>query len=420
MEEQTAQKRAHLVLFAGVLFNLSIGVLYAWSVLKTRLIAPISEGGWGWSSTEAGLPYTVAIVVFSIGLLIGGRIQDKIGPRWVVTTGAALIGLGMILAGLVGNSVIGLVISFGVIAGIGSGFGYGCVAPPALKWFHPSRKGLIAGLIVGGFGIAPVYFAPLMNFLLNNFDIQRAFLIMGIGVAAISLPVAQLVRNPPPGYVPPEPKKIKTTAAAPAKPRAAVEIPWRDMLKTKPFYLMFIMFLLSSSVGVMVIGNMSKIANTQIGITDTAVLAMLVSFLAVTNTLGRIIGGIMADKIGRVNALFVVLLLQAINMVGFVFYQSLPALILGIILAGFCFGTLLSTFPAITAELYGLKNYGANYGIVFLAWGLSGILAPVTADIFFDLHGNFQMAYIIAAVMLVLMACVNIFFKKAFKAATNS
>ena len=401
-------KKANLVLLAGVLFNLSIGVLYAWSVLKTKLTASLCDGGWGWSSTEAGLPYTIAIVFFAIGLLVGGRIQDKIGPRWVVTAGGALIGLGMILAGQVGNSVIGITICFGFITGIGIGLGYGCVTPPALKWFHPSKKGLVSGLIVGGFGIAPVYFAPTMNVLLDNYGIQNSLLFMGIAVTAISIPIAQLIKNPPKGYVPSTPDNLKQTATA----KTSVDVTWRQMIKTKQFYLLFIMFLLSSSVGLMIIGNMSKIAKTQIGITDTALLAIMVSFLAITNTAGRVLGGLMSDKIGRINALFVVFALQMLNMAGFALYQNLPTLIIGIILVGFCYGTLLSVFPSITADLYGLKNYGTNYGVLYLGWGLAGVVAPMVADVIYDLNGNFHTAYIIAAGMMALMVGVNFLFKK--------
>ena len=403
-------KRGNLVLLAGVLFNLSIGVLYAWSVLKTKLTASIDEGGWGWSSTEAGLPYTVAIVFFAIGLLIGGRIQDKIGPRWVVTTGGTLVGLGMIFSGLVGNNVTGITVCFGVITGLGIGFGYGCVTPPALKWFHPSKKGLISGMIVGGFGIAPVYFAPVMNTLLNNFETHQALLYLGVAVAIISIPIAQLVKNPPLGYVPVAPEKYKLNA-----PKPTVEINWKGMVKTKQFYLMFVMLLISASVGLMIIGNMSKIAKNQIGISDTAILAIIVSFLAITNTLGRVLGGLMSDKIGRANALFVVFSLQMINMAGFMFYQNLPTLIIGIILVGFSYGTLLSVFPSMIADLYGLKNYGTNFGVLYLAWGLAGVVAPITADIIYDINQNFNTAYVIAAFMMAFMVCVNILFKKIYK-----
>jgi len=404
MEKKVARKKATMVLLAGIIFNLSIGVLYAWSVIKTKLTSDLSSGGFEWTSKEAGLPYTVAIVFFALGLLIGGRIQDKIGPRLVVTIGGALTGLGLILSSFVGNNVVGITICFGIITGLGIGFGYGSVTPPALKWFHPSKKGLISGLIVGGFGIAAVYFAPLANALLNNFGIEKTFMYLGIIVMVFSIPIAQLVQNPPADYMPATPKNFKESTTSSA---ITGDMTWTEMLKTKRFYLLFVMFLISSSVGLMIIGNISKIANIQIGISDTALLALLVSFLAITNTLGRVLGGLMSDKIGAINALFVVFTLQVINMVGFLFYDNLFMLIIGIILVGFNYGTLLSVFPSITATQYGLKNYGMNYGILYLGWGLAGVVAPMTADFIYDSAGNFDNAYIISAVMMGAMVIVN-------------
>ena len=210
MKNQGAQKGGNIILTACVLFNLSIGVLYAWSVMKARLSAPIAEGGWGWTSTQAGLPYTIAIIVFATAMLIGGKIQDKIGPRWVVTAGGVFAGAGIMLSGLVGNNPVGVALCFGVIYGIGMGFGYGCVTPPALKWFHPSKKGLISGLIVGGFGLSAVYFAPLANALLGRFDIEQTFIFLGAGVLVVGVLLAQLIKNPPAGYTPQAPRRQRS------------------------------------------------------------------------------------------------------------------------------------------------------------------------------------------------------------------
>ena len=402
------QKRAKIVLIAGILFNLSVGMLYTWSIIRGQMMASVYDGGWGWSSAEAGRPFTFAVVFFALGLLIGGRIQDKTGPRWVVTAGGFFVGLGMILSGLFGNSPLGVTIGFGIVAGLGIGLGYGCVTPPALKWFHPSKKGMVSGLIVGGFGFGAVYFGPLASVLLNNFGIERTFIFMGFGVIALSVPIAQFIRNPPAGYVPEEPKKIKASAVKVASP----DFTWREMVKTPRFYMMFIMFMTTSSVGLMVIGNVTRIAATQMNITDSATLAFLVSFMAITNMAGRIIGGFLSDKIGRVNTLFLIFAIQVLNMVGFLFYSNFAMLIVGVIGIGFCFGALLSVFPALTAEQYGLKHYGVNYGIVYLAWGLSGVVAPVIADYFYDTTGTFTTAYIICAFMMLAMLAVNYLFKK--------
>ena len=405
------ERNPNVIFIACILFNLSIGVLYSWSVLATNMVLPNYEGGFGWTATQAGIPFTVASIAFAIGLLIGGRIQDKIGPRLVVTTGALCIGLGLILAGFMGNSLIGITLSFGVLSGLGMGFGYGCATPPALKWFHPSRKGFVSGLIVGGFGLSSMGYAPLTTALLNNFTIERTFTILGIGIIVISTAIAQLINNPPTGYTPIIPAKVKAATGATTVTRSA-DVPWNEMIKTKRFILIFIMFLLSSSVGLMVIGAMSNIAESQVGITEAGTLAFLVSFLALTNTLGRVAGGMMSDKIGRVNALYVIFILQAINLVAFLFYQNLPTLMIGIVIVGFCYGTTLSVMPVICADQYGLKGFGLNYGILFLAWGLSGIMAPVLGNTIYDTTGSFDTAFIICAVLMVCMVFATFLLKR--------
>jgi len=397
-------KRANIVLAACVLFNLSIGVLYAWSVMTTRLTAPLEHGGFGWSAGQAGLPFSVATVSLALAMLIGGRVQDRIGPRRVVTTGALMIALGMALAGLSGDSVAGVSLSFGVIAAAGMGLGYSCVTPPALKWFHPSRKGLISGLIVGGFGLSAVGMAPLTTTLLGRFGIEQTFMILGAFNLVVSTGLARLVCNPPPGYVPREPAKPAAKAAS----APAVNLGLREMLATPRFYLIFAIFLAASSVGVMMIGNVTRVAHSQAGITDSAVLAGLVALMALANSLGRVAAGFVSDKIGRINTLFVILILLAVNMAAFAFYQDLVTVAAGIIVVGFCFGGLLSVMPALCADQFGLENFGLNYGVLFLAWGLSGVGVPVAANFLYESTGSFHSAYILCAVLMAAMVFVNI------------
>jgi len=417
---------AYTVLIAGVLFNLSIGVLYAWSVLKIKMTTAVESGGWGWTAAQAGLPYTIAIPCFALGVLIGGRIQDKTGPRPVVTAGGFFVGLGLVLSGLIGNSPTGIAICFGVITGLGIGLGYGCVTPSALKWFHPSRKGFVSGCVVGGFGLGAVYLAPLASSLLERFSTQDTMFYMGIAVITISVCVAQFIKNPPDGYIPHDSlnkklgdagKKTQDISVTESLDRALpkkqpVDITWKEMMKTRRFPMMFILYLFSATVGLMVLGNVTKIATNQAGLTDASVLAVLVSLMAVMNFAGRFLGGVLSDKIGRNNSLFLVLVLQLVNISAFSFYGTLPMIVIGISGIGLCFGAILSIFPALTADQFGMKNYGINYGIIYLAWGLSGVVAPVLADFFYDMNGTFYTAYIICAVLMVFMIVLNFLLKR--------
>lgn len=417
MNDLEKKKLANTMLFAGTILNFFIGVLYAWSELKKHFMA---TDGWEWSSTQAGLPYTLAILCFAMAVVLGGRVQDKIGPRWVLTAGGIFIGIGMVLSAMVGNSPLGVAICFGVIAGVGIGLSYSSSSPPALKWFHPSQKGYVNGWIVGGFGFAPLFYAPVVRFLLDRFNeqfsydlsVKYTFFILGVCITIITCTVAQFIKNPPAGYTQLVPKKLKVSTT-----RHMADKTWKEMVMTKTFWLMTIMFLFSATVGLMLIANISNIAKTQTTMVNTA---YLVSLMALVNGLGRLFGGIFSDKIGRTNMLYIVLTCQMVNLAGFSFYTSVPMLVIGVIVAGFCYGTFLSVFPSITGDQFGLKNFGINYGLVLLFWGMAGVLAPMFADFMYDLHGNFKITFIACASVMPILIGMNFLLKKEIKKSIES
>ncbi|WP_246616490.1 L-lactate MFS transporter [Thaumasiovibrio subtropicus] len=379
--------KAMRILVAGIIVNLCMGILYAWSVMKKALVID-----YGWSNADASLPYTTAIVVFALSLLVAGVLQDRVGPRRVLQVGTVLTGLGMLLSGL-SDSVMLLTITFGVVTGTGIGFGYACLSPSAMKWFHPSKKGLVNGLIAGGFGLASLYLAPITSWLIEDYSISTAFIVLGAGVLLIAVPAASTIINPPADYTPEAPKN--QTAAAANKPVANAT--WRQMLKTPQFYMMWVMFAFSSAAGLMVIGNITSIAGIQAQIEEAA---YLVGILAIFNTGGRVVMGILSDKIGGIRTLLIAFALQGLNMVLFATYDSSIMMMVGAALAGVGYGTLLAVFPSLTTDFYGLKNYGTNFGVLYTAWGISGVIGPIIAAIVVDTTGNFNMAYSISAAMM--------------------
>jgi len=403
MSGEAMHKKPAGMLIAGVVYMVSIGVLYAWAVIR-RVI----EAQWGWTSTQSGLPFTLVLICFASGSLIGGRLQVKIPARLVGTIGGVMVGAGLVLSGLVGDSRVMVALCFGVVTGLGIGLGYSSFLPTLLKWYHPSRKGFVSGWIIGGFGLTALYLAPLASALIEHFSVQAAFIVLGIFTMAVSIPLAQVIKDPPKGYVPAEPAKAKTKST----PTPPGDKTWKEMLATKKFYMLFIMYLCSLSIGQMVVGNITGIVSLQAGVSDAALLAGLVSFMAVSNTGGRIIGGIISDKIGWANTLLMVFVLHLINMLGFGFYNNLPMLIVGITLAGFCFGTTLSVFPVITVDQFGFKNYSSNYGIMYMAFGFAGIAAPVIASYFLDLNGNYKTVYIVCAAGMVAMILTNLLVRR--------
>src|SRR5512147_3216418 len=160
-------KKGWLVTIAGVAMNLALGILYAWSMFSKQLTEAVEKGGFGWSKTQATLPYTVAIACFALMMVPAGRLQDRFGPRVVATAGGVLTGVGLMVASFATPTLAWpAAVGFGLLAGTGFGLGYAAATPAAVKWFPPEKKGLVTGLVVAGFGLAPVYIAPLSKYLL--------------------------------------------------------------------------------------------------------------------------------------------------------------------------------------------------------------------------------------------------------------
>jgi OFA family oxalate/formate antiporter-like MFS transporter len=391
-------KKGWIVTIAGLTLNLALGVLYAWSVFSKQLTESIEKGGFGWSRTQATLPYTFAIACFAIMMVPAGRLQDRLGPRLVTTAGALLSGLGLVVASFGSpTSVWPTVVGFGILTGMGLGLGYAAATPAAVKWFGREKKGLITGIVVAGFGAAPVYIAPLSKHLLATYGISRSFLILGIMFGVVAGCAAQFMNNPPAGFVPPA-----RPSAKPAAP-AAKDVTWRQMLRTPIFYSLYIQYVCGATAGLMIIGHMAKIAAVQSGNTLKAGF-LFVAVLALFNAGGRVLAGFASDAIGRVSTLVSVFFIQAVVMFSFTQFSTAVGLFFGAACVGFNYGACLSLFPATAADNWGTKNLGLNYGILFTAWGVGGVFGPLLAGAIADASGAYTMAYYIAGGLLVFAA----------------
>lgn len=383
-----ANNRATRILLASCGINLCIGVLYTWSVFKNSLLEL------GWNNTQASMPYTITIITLSLALLIAGRIQDKIGPQKVLMVGSLMAGAGMILASL-SLTPWNLNVSFGLITGAGIGFAYACLNPTAMKWFHSSQKGMINGLLATAFGLAAIYLAPLTSYLISVVGLEQSLRILGTGLIVIAFPLACSIKNPPTGYEP-RANSEESDLSRPTPPPARNYM-WKEMLATKQFYLLWFTYAFGAAAGLMIIANITSIAAEQANILEGA---YLIVTLSIFNSAGRLVSGLLSDKIGALKTLAIALGLQTINMLLFSQFVSSPTLMVGAALAGIGYGTLLAVFPSIMADLYGLKNFGANYGVLYTAWGIGGFIGPILAAISVDWYGSYSIAYLICAVLV--------------------
>lgn len=393
------------VTFVGMGINLALGILYTWSVISKGIPAE-----WNWSQSDKQLPFAIACIIFSLVMVPAGRMQDKIGPRFVATLGGIFVGIGMIVASFT-TSPLGYLIGFGILAGSGFGFGYASTTPPAVKWFPAAQTGMIAGIVVSGFGLATAYAAPLTEALILRVALPKTVMILGIAFLIIVCALSQFLKPPPAGFVPAGAAPAKTVVAGDKK----IDFLPSEMLRTLQFYLLWFMYACGAGAGLMIISVAKKVVAAEVSVEYLAVVAVI--GLAVGNGAGRIAAGMISDKLGRKATLFMFLVFQAVLLMVLTQAQgdsplaSAPVLIIVTALIGANYGSNLSLFPSITKDYYGLKNFGMNYGLVFTAWGVGGFMISQIAGVLYDKYHSFNVAYIMAASLLV-VAAITVFFVK--------
>jgi OFA family oxalate/formate antiporter-like MFS transporter len=391
--------RGWSVVLAGFGINLALGILYTWSVISKAI--PVD---WGWTEQQKSWPFSICCLVFSLMMVPAGRLQDKISPRLVASLGGILVGLGMIMASR-DTSYFNYVLGFGVLTGTGIGFGYASATPPAVKWFPAAKTGMIAGFVVCGFGLAPAYAAPLTNWLVTlEGGVPETMWILGIAFLVTVVALAQLLRTPPTGYVPPG--TLPSAASAVAK---KVDFQPTEMLRTNQFYLLWFMYACGSGAGLMIISKLATIVDKQAGVTLGYI---LVVSMALGNGAGRIVAGMVSDRLGRKPTIVGCLLVQAVLMIVLTLatkgsaLAAVPVLAVVSALIGANYGANLALYPSVTKDYYGLKNFGVNYGLVFTAWGVGGFVLPLLAGKLYDSYGSFQVSEYLAASLLVVAAIV--------------
>lgn len=393
--------RGWIVTFAGTGINLALGILYTWSVISKGV-----PEEWNWTEADKSWPYAVACLVFCLIMVPAGQMQDKLGPRLVAMIGGLLVGLGMIAASFT-TTPLGYILGFGVLAGAGLGFGYASATPPAVKWFPAKKTGLIAGLVVSGFGLASVYTAPLSKWLIAEYGLSAAVMTLGIAFLIVVEVLAQLLQAPPKGYIPPGSPPVAPQTAA----RRKEEYGAGEMLRTWQFYLLWFLYACGAGAGLMIISKLAKIASDQAGLELGFV---LVAMLAIGNGAGRIVAGMLSDRIGRKATLILcfvtqaamILLLSQATSGSPLASATIMALISAMI--GANYGANLSLFPSVTKDYYGLTSFGVNYGLVFTAWGFGGFVLALLAGKVYDATYSFNFAYYCSAGLLIAAALLTL------------
>ena len=426
-----------IIVVGAIMIQLALGAIYAWSAFTTPLQGTemaISEFAFNKTQTQA--IFAAGLATFALFTIIGGRLQKKIGPQKVALAGGALLGFGYIMGSLIGDNFALKLISIGIIAGAGIGLAYVVPIAVGVKWF-PDKKGLLSGLAVAGFGFGAFIWILMANppsilgfsglitqqtgtFAYTIANVDGCFRLYGIAFLILVVLGALVMKNPPVDWKPAgwNPPEIKSSE----KKKILSDLLPKEMLKTKQFYLLWMMFIFGALAGLMVIGNIQNFAKSATDgfqaygfsmqdAIDFAVIGAAIC-LPIFNGLGRIIWGQVSDKIGRRKALIAMFAFQGIMMALFFYTAGSPYMFyVAAALIGFNFGGNFALFPAATADSFGSENIGINYGFVFTSYGIGGVVGPILAGAVQDAGMSFMYAFIPAAVMCFIAAILAMIYK---------
>lgn len=379
-------KKRWWILAASCLINLCIGSMYAWSSLSAPMAAELNA--------NLSSVFATANAVSFITMIIGGLLNDKYGPRWVMVAGGVLFGAGMFLSGL-GQNVTHLILSYGLCVGWGMSLVYGCTISNTIKFF-PDKRGMVGGMTTASYGISSVIFAPLADWICSFVGARMTFMILGGVFLVVICAGSFLMDKCPAGFLP-----AGFTPPAPAAGKKVADKAPLEMLKSPIFYVMLVMLTCGGTFGLMIISNAKGLA---LGMTpaSASTATLFVSVLCLFNTAGRLVAGTLSDKLGRINTLTFALVIALLGLTTLYICAATGSIVLfavGVMLIGICFGTFMGVFPGFCTDQFGTKFNTVNYGIMWIGFSLAGIVGPSVLTAMHAATGSYQGAFIVAFVM---------------------
>jgi OFA family oxalate/formate antiporter-like MFS transporter len=375
---------------AGVLMQMSLGAVYAWSVFRTPLATKF-----GWTIAQVTLTFTISILILGFAAFPGGVWLNRKGPRVVAVTGGILYGLGVFLASFT-NSLTWLYLTYGLVGGVGLGFGYIVPVSVLVKWF-PDRRGLITGIAVGGFGAGALVTAPIATRLIERVGVLQTFAYLRLAYLIVTPVAGWFMRNPPEGWKP----EGWTPAAAQVSERATRDFTLGEALRTRQWWTLWLVLFLNVSAGISLISQQAPLFQ-ELGGVSAVVAASMVGIVSIGNALGRVSWAWLSDVITRTMTFAAMFVLQVILFWVLPDLRSSTSLTLVAFLVLMCYGGGFGTMPASVADYFGPKNVGPIYGLMLTAWGLASVFGPLMMAEMRQTSGSYRGAlHIIAGVMLV-------------------
>jgi len=380
-----------LIAVAGVVMQIALGAVYAWSVFRIPLTR-----AYGWSISQVTLTFELAILMLGFAAFAGGLWLKRIGPRRLAMLGGLGYGLGLILAGQARGHLGLLYLSFGGLGGFGLGLCYIIPVATLIKWF-PDKRGMITGLAVAGFGAGALVTAPVAQRLIPSVGLPATFGILGSVYLVAILGSAFFMKNPPEGYLPPGWQPVQTQSTH----GAARDLALGEALRTWQWYALWAMLFLNTMAGISLISQAAPMAQ-EIARTSAATAAALVGIISIANAAGRFLWAWVSDFIGRRRVFLIMFLTQLVMFLVLSRVQSFTALAASAFIVLFCYGGGFGTMPAYAADYFGPRNVGSIYGLMLTAWGFAGVCGPTLIARMRQSTGHYTQALeMIAGIMLI-------------------
>jgi OFA family oxalate/formate antiporter-like MFS transporter len=399
---ESSQPNRWLLALAGIVMQIALGAVYAWSVFRIPLTTT-----YGWSISQVTLTFELAILMLGFASFAGGLWMRRAGPRTVAVAGGVCYGLGTILAGQAGGNILLLYLSYGILGGIGLGLGYIVPLATLIRWF-PDRRGMITGLAVAGFGAGALVTAPLAEYLLRTVGISSTFAVLGtiylVAVAGAGL----FMKNAPEGY---RPEGWEPPAAQQAG-RATHDYSLGEALRSWQWYALWAILFLNTSAGISIISQASPMAQEMTHV-NAAVAAGLVGLISLANGSGRLLWAWLSDFTGRRQVFLTMFLVQAVVFLALSRVESFTALAVLSFIVLLCYGGGFGTMPAFAADLFGPGNVGSIYGLMLTAWGFAGVLGPTVIAHIRETTGRYTEALDLIAVVMLVSAVIPFFVRRS-------
>ncbi|MEO0488357.1 MAG: OFA family MFS transporter [Cyanobacteria bacterium J06659_2] len=387
----------------GLMVLLCLGTVYSWSIFSGPFEAELNS-----RPGTILLPFLVLGVTFTLVMPIAGLYMNRCSPRILTSLGGILVGLGYLLASQA-SSLLWLVLSYGVVAGLGVGMTYGVPLAVAARWF-PDRKGLAVGLTVVGFGLSPLVTAPLAFNLINGnpawnlpaLGIRQTFVLLGIVFTVLIVAIASVLRMPPPRWTPSNfaqtlNQSVETDASLP-------------MMQTQTFYGLMFCYTVGTFVGLTAIATTAQVGSELVNL-EAEDLALAVPLFAVFNGLGRPLFGWLND---RLRPKFTIIIINSLILIASILMMHTSPdepgqYLVAFSIFWFCLGAWLAVAPAATLSFFGLPNYPNNYGLLFLAFGGGGLSGIFTAIALRGITGSFAPFFYVTATLAIAAILVAYF-----------